>query len=108
MFYNLSAALLSLRPTAKWGLIGNEYEGIIWNEPSEILGGQTKPTIEELLEEDKRLKKIEDNNYYQKLRKNEYPNFLEYLDGIVKGDASQIQAYIDKCNEVKQKYPKPE
>jgi hypothetical protein len=36
----------------------------------------------------------------------EYPDFRDYLDGIVKGDQAQIQAYIDACNAVKNKYPK--
>lgn len=44
---------------------------------------------------------------YQRLRAKEYPDFKEYLDGIVKGDTDQIQAYIDSCNAVKAKYPKP-
>jgi hypothetical protein len=37
-----------------------------------------------------------------------YPDFREYLDGVVKGDQAQIQAYIDACLAVKAKYPKPE
>lgn len=40
------------------------------------------------------------------LRRTEYPNIIEYIDGVVKGDAEQIQAYIDKCKAVKEKYPK--
>ena len=49
-------------------------------------------------------KKIE----YITARQNEYPDFREYLDGVVKGDQAQIQAYIDACLAVKAKYPKPE
>lgn len=37
----------------------------------------------------------------------EYPPMADYLDGIVKGDQSQVQAYIDACLAVKAKYPKP-
>lgn len=40
-------------------------------------------------------------------RANEYPPMADYLDGIVKGDQAQIQAYIDACLAVKTKYPKP-
>lgn len=40
-------------------------------------------------------------------RANEYPPMADYLDGIVKGDQAQIQAYIDACLAVKAKYPKP-
>jgi len=43
---------------------------------------------------------------YKAKRAAEYPDFREYLDGIVKGDDTQVQAYIDACNAVKNKYPK--
>jgi len=43
--------------------------------------------------------------YYQK-RAAEYPDFKDYLDGVVKGDQAQIDDYIAKCLEVKAKYPK--
>lgn len=43
---------------------------------------------------------------YKELRAKEYPNFMDYLDGIVKNDNTQIQAYIDACLAVKAKYPK--
>ena len=43
---------------------------------------------------------------YKDKRAAEYPNFIDYLDGIVKGDNAQVQAYIDACQAVKNKYPK--
>jgi hypothetical protein len=43
---------------------------------------------------------------YKAKRAAEYPDFRDYLDGIVKGDDAQVQAYIDACNAVKNKYPK--
>jgi len=43
---------------------------------------------------------------YQELRVAAYPLITDYLDGVVKGDAVQIQAYIDACLAVKAKYPK--
>lgn len=46
-------------------------------------------------------------NSYKINRAAEYPDFKDYLDGIVKGDQQQIQRYIDACNAVKLKYPKP-
>jgi hypothetical protein len=49
-----------------------------------------------------------DRNLYKTQRSNEYPDFLEYLDGVVKGDQAQIDKYIADCLAVKQKYPKPE
>ena len=43
---------------------------------------------------------------YQRFRKAEYPPVEDYLDAIVKDDATAKQAYIDKCNAVKTKYAK--
>jgi hypothetical protein len=43
---------------------------------------------------------------YQDLRVREYPEFREYIDGLVKGDSAQMQAYIDACLAIKEKYPK--
>jgi len=51
--------------------------------------------------------KIAENEYKEK-RQAEYPDFREYLDGIVKGDQAQIDKYIADCEAVKTKYPKPE
>ena len=49
-----------------------------------------------------------DANEYKEKRQAEYPDFREYLDGIVKGDQAQIDKYIADCQAVKTKYPKPE
>ena len=43
---------------------------------------------------------------YADKRRAEYPPMTDYLDGIVKGDQAQVQAYIDACLAVKAKYPK--
>lgn len=45
---------------------------------------------------------------YDQLRAAEYPPMTDYLDGVVKGDQAQIDAYIQACLAVKAKYPKPE
>jgi hypothetical protein len=47
-----------------------------------------------------------DPEAYKDQRAAEYPDFRDYLDGIVKGDDAQVQAYIDACLAVKAKYPK--
>jgi hypothetical protein len=44
---------------------------------------------------------------YDELRSREYPPIADYLDGVVKGNQSQIDAYIEACQAVKLKYPKP-
>jgi hypothetical protein len=43
---------------------------------------------------------------YKEQRAKEYPPITDYIDGIVKGDNAQVQAYIDACLAVKAKYPK--
>lgn len=48
----------------------------------------------------------QDPDAYKIARAAEYPDFREYLDGIVKGDQAQIDAYIAACQAVKNKYPK--
>lgn len=45
---------------------------------------------------------------YAEKRQGEYPSITDYLDGVVKGDQAQIDAYIQACLAVKAKYPKPE
>lgn len=45
---------------------------------------------------------------YAELRVAEYPPITDYIDGVVKGDQAQIDAYIAACKAVKSKYPKPE
>lgn len=49
-----------------------------------------------------------DPNAYKSKRQREYPPITDYLDGVVKGDQAQIDAYIAACQAVKSKYPKPE
>lgn len=44
---------------------------------------------------------------YQRDRAAEYPPITDYIDGVVKSDQAQVQAYIDACLAVKAKYPKP-
>lgn len=91
-------ALLSLRPGAKWTLRGEELE---WLDTT-----QTQPTEAEIQAEITRLQADYDAKDYQRKRATEYPPMTDYLDGVVKGDQSQIDAYIAACQAVKDKYPK--
>ena len=43
---------------------------------------------------------------YIEKRAQEYPSFIDYIDGVVKGDQEQINKYITECLAVKAKYPK--
>jgi hypothetical protein len=45
---------------------------------------------------------------YIEKREREYPSVTDYLDGVVKGNQTQIDKYIADCLAVKAKYPKPE
>jgi hypothetical protein len=47
-----------------------------------------------------------DPNAYKAKRALEYPPITDYLDGVVKGDQTQIDKYIADCLAVKAKYPK--
>jgi hypothetical protein len=46
-----------------------------------------------------------DAHAYIDKRQAEYPSFIDYLDGVVKGDQAQINKYIADCQAVKAKYP---
>ena len=65
-----------------------------------------KPTLEQLDAYEAQANEVERLNLVKANRANEYPNFKEYLDGIVKGDNAQVQKYINDCLAVKAKYPK--
>lgn len=93
-------ALQSLCPGAQWVLRGDELE---WLDTE-----QTRPTDAEIAAEITRLEADYAAKQYQRDRAAEYPDFKDYLDGIVKGDQAQIDAYIAACQAVKAKYPKPE
>lgn len=104
----VSDAIASLRPGAHYIIINNDLSTIQWNEKPVWEGGQKKPTKEEVEAEVARLQKEWEDTEYQRLRAPEYPPITDYLDGLVKGDTEQMQAYIDACLAVKAKYPKPE
>jgi len=65
-----------------------------------------KPTLAQLDAFEAQANEVERLNLVKSNRAKEYPDFKEYLDGIVKGDNAQIQKYINDCLAVKAKYPK--
>ena len=101
---DITKAILSLRPGASWSISGDDYETLWWSDENEL----PPPTEEEINQEIERLQAEYEYNQYQRLRAREYPDFKEYLDGLVKRDTEQMQVYIDACLAVKAKYPKPE
>jgi hypothetical protein len=100
--YGASDAVRSLCPNAQYIMIDNDYDQIEWL--SEEIEMPSKSMIDD---EVNRLQIEHDATEYQRLRKNEYPDFTDYLDGVVKGNQDQIDAYIAACLAVKEKYPKP-
>ena len=108
MSISIAEAISNLRPNASWTCVGESYSGLQWLEKPVWEGGQKKPTKAEVEAEVARLQKEWEDTEYQRLRAKEYPDVKEYLDGLVKGDTEQMQAYIDACLAVKAKYPKPE
>ena len=69
---------------------------------------QTQPTQSEIDTEIIRLASVYTAQEYARKREFEYPPVSDYLDGVVKGNQAQIDAYIAACQAVKAKYPKPE
>lgn len=50
---------------------------------------------------------IEAAKTYAEKRVAEYPPIADYIDGVVKGNQAQVDAYVAACMAVKAKYPKP-
>jgi hypothetical protein len=65
-----------------------------------------QPTEAQLNSLETQANEVERLNLVKANRANEYPDFKEYLDGIVKGDQAQIDKYIADCLAIKTKYPK--
>lgn len=99
--FDIAKVLQIIRPGEAWTLNGDSYDGLEWLSDTE------KPTEEEINQEINRLNAEWQATEYQRLRAKEYPDFKDYLDGMVKGDQDQIDAYIAACLAVKEKYPKP-
>jgi len=93
-------SILSINPKAEVTINGNDINQITWHN------GTTPIPANEILA--KQLELIAEYNLkqYQRDRAKEYPDFKEYLDGIVKGDQAQIDKYIADCLAIKTKYPK--
>ena len=100
--FQLSDALVSLRPGSAWSMTGDEYSGINWMDPE-----NSCPSEEELQAEVIRLQAEYDTKYYQIQRANAYPDIGDQLDALFHAGvfppemAEQIQA-------VKDQYPKPD
>jgi len=93
-----AAAILSLVPNAEFVIRDDVIE---WHSPS------TSPVSDEqIAQELTRLEQQYATDAYKRNRLAEYPPLTDYLDGVVKGDQTQIDKYIADCLAVKAKYPK--
>jgi hypothetical protein len=97
--YDLSAALISLRPGATWSLNGDEYSGLVWSDSI-----QSKPTYEECVTEMARLKADYDAKEYQRLRK--YPTIQDQLDMLYWDKVNNTNVWKDTIQAVKDQFPK--
>jgi len=98
MIYGKFEAIRSLNPNAHFAVRGDDIEWLDTN--------QTQPTEAEITAEVARLQAEYDAQAYARSRASEYPPITDYIDGVVKGDQAQIDAYIAACQAVKAKYPK--
>lgn len=95
----IANALIKLAPNAQWKIVDDQIE---WLSP-EI----EKPSDAEIQKVAAELRLEHERFEYKRQRAREYPPITDYLDGVVKGDQAQIDAYIAACQAVKAKYPKP-
>jgi len=93
-------SILAINPNAEVTVNAEDINQITW------LNGTTPIPANEILAKQQELITEYNSKQYKRDRANEYPNFKEYLDGIVKGDQAQIDKYIADCLAVKAKYPK--
>jgi len=93
-------SILAINPTAQVSISADNINTLVWEN------GTTPIPANEILAKQQELITEYNSNKYQRDRANEYPDFKDYLDGIVKGDQQQIDKYIADCLAVKTKYPK--
>jgi hypothetical protein len=93
-------SILAINPSAEVTVNADDINQITW------LNGTQPIPVDQILAKQQELIADYNSKKYQRDRVPEYPNFKDYLDGIVKGDNAQVQKYINDCLAVKAKYPK--
>lgn len=99
-YFCTADALCSLRPEAKFEMLYDDYDNLVWHTPEISI-----PTKEEVLQELQRLKDEEAKRQYQFDRLAAYPNFGEQMDILFHQGYDGWKAVIQ---EIKDKFPKPE
>jgi hypothetical protein len=97
---DIAKAIKAINSLAEFSVNADDINQITW------LNGTVPIPTNQILAKQQELIADYESNQYQTDRANEYPDFKEYLDGIVKGDQAQIDKYIANCLAVKAKYPK--
>jgi len=97
---NLINAIKAINPNAEVSINAEDLNQITWHN------GTTPIPANQILAKQQELITEYNSKQYKRDRANEYPDFKEYLDGVVKGDQQQIDKYIADCLAVKAKYPK--
>jgi hypothetical protein len=97
---DIAKAIKAINSLAEFSVNDEDINQITW------LNGTQPIPANEILAKQQELIAEYNTNQYQRDRAKEYPDFKEYLDGIVKGDQAQIDKYIADCLAIKAKYPK--
>ena len=103
----LHTAINNLAKGSVYQMSGEDYSGLDWHSENDF----PPPTEEEIQAEILRLQAEYNETEYQRQRSSEYPDLKEFVDAYYwaqKGDNTKMNAYIVKCDTVKDKYPKPE
>lgn len=102
--FDITDALLTLRPGAEWTSNGTGYDGITWYSTD-----STIPTKEEIETELVRLRAQWEADEYKRNRASEYPPLEDLADAIYwqsKGNSEPMANYVAACEAVKDRYPK--
>ena len=97
---DIAKAIKAINNSAEFSVNAEDINQITW------LNGTTPIAKQTILNKQKELQAEYEAKQYQRQRAKEYPDFKEYLDGIVKSDQAQIDKYIADCLAIKAKYPK--
>lgn len=100
MKFTIFDALNYLQPSAKFGILNDDYDQIDWYSED-----KPKPSREEVEAILKKFNEDYDINEYQRKRAAEYPSFADQFDLLYHGGYDVWKAAIDS---IKNKYPKPE
>lgn len=124
---SLAGALASLFPDVAWqgivtGDFDEEWDALVWPDGSKPSKSTVKAEVDRLegrrseyeawLEAQAAEAQAEyERTEYQRLRAPEYPPLTDLADALYwkeNGDSSKLEDYVAACEEIKNKYPKPE